>query len=144
MHLDQGNASSRKISRDGFARAGSSNVPTFRTRMPDRAPGSSAMDDPHSGQKWRRIGLPLPPMLLNVFNVPVILTFLLAGPNQCGKGAAGEPLAVATMADRPASGIRLGGVTHRAAKATAQNRHHPVAPLNLPSLLTLMRKLLAR
>jgi len=37
-----GNASSRKISRPGFAMVGSSNVPTFRIITPGRAPGSSA------------------------------------------------------------------------------------------------------
>jgi hypothetical protein len=48
---------------------GSSNVPTFRIITPGRVPGSSAIDEPHSGQKCRRIGLPLPPRLLNVLSV---------------------------------------------------------------------------
>src|SRR5262249_2658176 len=43
-----GKASRRKISRPGFARVGSSNVPTFRIIIPGRVPGSSAIDEPHS------------------------------------------------------------------------------------------------
>ena len=67
-------ASSRKISRPAFATVGSSSVPTFRIIMPGRVPGSSAIDDPHSGQKCLRIGLPLPPMLLNVLYVPSMVS----------------------------------------------------------------------
>src|SRR6516164_9301740 len=69
-----GNASSRKISRPGFATVGSSNDPTFRIITPGRVPGSSAIDEPHSGQKCLRIGLPLPPRLLNVLSVPSTIT----------------------------------------------------------------------
>src|SRR5437588_1421655 len=69
-----GQARSRKISRPGFAICGSSNVPTFRTIMPGRRAVSSAIDEPHSGQKWRNSGLPLPPGLLNVFSVPLIVS----------------------------------------------------------------------
>src|SRR6516162_374762 len=52
----------------------SSNVPTFRIITPGRVPGSSAIDEPHSGQKCLRIGLPLPPRLLNVLSVPSIVS----------------------------------------------------------------------
>src|SRR5215468_1661397 len=68
-----GSASSRKISRPGFATLGSSNVPTFRTMLSGRIADSSAIDEPHSGQKCLRIGLPLLPMLLKVLNVPSIV-----------------------------------------------------------------------
>ena len=49
--------------------------------------------------------------------------------NQYGKGAAGEFLAIAAMADRCARRVRLGCVTHRAAEATAFDLH--VDPLAL-------------
>src|SRR5437762_13813183 len=39
--------------------------------MPGRVPGSSAIDEPHSGQKCRRIGFPLPPTPVNVLTGPV-------------------------------------------------------------------------
>src|SRR5215469_6212201 len=42
--------------------------------MPGSVPGSSAIDEPHSEQKCRRIGLPLPPRLLKVLSEPSILT----------------------------------------------------------------------
>src|SRR5262249_18079592 len=64
-----GSASSRKISRPAFATVGSSNVPTFRMMTSGLVPGSSEIDEPHSGQKCLRIGLPLPPMLVNVFKM---------------------------------------------------------------------------
>src|SRR5262249_27977652 len=57
----------RKISRPAFATVGSSNVPTFKIMLSGRIDDSSAIDEPHSGQKCLRIGLPLPPMLLKVF-----------------------------------------------------------------------------
>jgi len=57
-----------------FTTLGSSNVPAFRIITPGLAPGSSAIDEPHSGQKCLRIGLPLPPMLLKVLSVPSIST----------------------------------------------------------------------
>jgi hypothetical protein len=53
-------------------------------------PGSSAIDEPHSGQKCLRIGLPLPPMLLNVLSAPLDRHRLLGHSNQRGKGAAGD------------------------------------------------------
>jgi hypothetical protein len=46
--------------------------------LSDRIDDSSAIDEPHSGQKRLRIGLPLPPMLLNVLSVPSILSAYLA------------------------------------------------------------------
>src|SRR5437660_739521 len=57
---------------------GSSNVPTLRIIIPGRVPDSSAIDEPHSGQKCLRIGLPLPPILLNVLSVPSIVSASLA------------------------------------------------------------------
>jgi hypothetical protein len=36
------------------------------------------IDEPHAGQKCLRIGLPLPPMLLNVFSVPSTVIASLA------------------------------------------------------------------
>jgi hypothetical protein len=45
--------------------------------MPGRVPGSSAIDKPHSGQKCLRIGLPLPPRLLNVLSVRSMVTAAL-------------------------------------------------------------------
>ena len=74
MTSTHGNASSRKISRPGFATLGSSNVPIFRIITSGRVPDSSAIDEPHSGQKCLRIGLPLPPMLLNVLSSPSIVS----------------------------------------------------------------------
>ena len=50
------------------------NIPTFRIILSGRVPDSSAIEEPHSGQKCLRIGLPLPPMLVNVLSVPSILT----------------------------------------------------------------------
>jgi hypothetical protein len=50
------------------------NVPTLRIIIPGRVPGSSAIDEPHSGQKCLSIGLPLPPMLVNILSVPSMVT----------------------------------------------------------------------
>ena len=66
----QGNASSQNISRAGVIDFASSRVPTLRTTMPGLVPGSWAIDEPHSGQKCRSIGFPLPPGLVKVFVVP--------------------------------------------------------------------------
>src|SRR5262249_1884185 len=38
------------------------------------------MDEPHSGQKWRRIGLPLSASLLNVLTIPRIWRAVLGRP----------------------------------------------------------------
>src|SRR5262249_12958748 len=38
------------------------------------------MDEPHSGQKWRRIGLPLSARLLNGLTIPRILRTVLGRP----------------------------------------------------------------
>src|SRR5262245_49229354 len=67
----------RKISRPGFATVGSSNVPTFRTMVLGRIADSSAMDEPHAGQKCLKIGFPLPPMLLRVLSAPSMVTACL-------------------------------------------------------------------
>src|SRR5215472_11434371 len=70
----QGNASSQNISRAGVIDFGSSRVPTLRTTTPGRVPGSWQIDEPHSGQKCRSIGFPLPPRLVNVFILPSIVS----------------------------------------------------------------------
>ena len=118
-----GNASSRKISRPGLAIVGWSNVPTFRIIKPGRVPGSSAIDEPHSGQKCLRIGLPLPPMLLNVLSVPSKVTASLARSNQRGKSAAGELLAIPAMANCCACWVDFGCIAYRAAEATSFDLH---------------------
>jgi hypothetical protein len=48
----------------------------LRTTRPGALPDSTATDEPHSEQKCRRTGLPLPPGLVNVFIVPVIASAL--------------------------------------------------------------------
>ena len=53
--------------------------------MPGCVPGSSAIDEPHSGQKCLWIGLPLPPMLLNVLSVPSIVTASLVARTSAAK-----------------------------------------------------------
>src|SRR5215467_13980289 len=53
--------------------------------IPGCVPGSSAIDEPHSGQKCLRIGLPLPPMLVNVFSVPSIVTASLVARSSAAK-----------------------------------------------------------
>ncbi|MGA9867121.1 MAG: hypothetical protein WBQ75_11870 [Acetobacteraceae bacterium] len=47
------------------------------------------MPHPHSGQKRRRIGLPLPPTLVKVFSVPVTLSAGAGTPTTVAKA---EPL----------------------------------------------------
>jgi hypothetical protein len=75
LSATQGSASSQKVCRTGITPAGSSNVPTLRMSHPGRRDGdSSASEEPHSGQKCRRSGWPLPPGLLNVFIAPSIVT----------------------------------------------------------------------
>jgi hypothetical protein len=49
---------------------GSSSVPPLMIMRPGWIVGSSAIDDPHSGQKCRNIALPLSAGLVNVFNTP--------------------------------------------------------------------------
>jgi hypothetical protein len=70
----QGNASSRNISRAGAKDFGSSSVPMLNIIAPGAFATSSAIDDPHSGQKCRTTGLPLPPGAVNVFMLPVTVT----------------------------------------------------------------------
>src|SRR5215469_6104481 len=74
VRCTQGKASSQKISRAGAIDFGSSNVPMLSTMRPGEALASSAIDEPHSGQKCRRTGLPLLPKLVNDFIVPLIVT----------------------------------------------------------------------
>src|SRR5437588_349797 len=73
VHLNPRNRVVAKNLPLGFATVGSSNVPTFRTMVSGRIADSSAIDEPHSGQKCLRIGFPLPPMLLNVLSGPSIV-----------------------------------------------------------------------
>ena len=127
-----GNASSRKISRPAFATVGSSNVPTFRIIIPGRVPGSSAIDEPHSGQKCLRIGLPLPPRLVNVLSVPSIVTASLFARTSAAKGASGEFLAIPAMAHCRARRVGLGGIAHRAAQAAAFDLHLDPLTLSYP------------
>jgi len=55
---------------------------------------------------------------------------LLVRPDQRGKGAAGEFLAIPAMAHRRACRVGLGGIAHRAAEAAAFDLHlDPLAPL---------------
>jgi hypothetical protein len=117
-----GNASARKISRPGFATVGSSKVPTFSTMVPGCIADSSAIDEPHSGQKCLRIGFPLPPMLLNVFSAPSIHR-LLVHPNQRGEDASSEFLAISAVAHRCVRRVAIGRVTHRAAQTAAVDLH---------------------
>src|SRR5439155_17508517 len=58
----------------------------------------------------------------------VELDLLLRDADQPRKGAAGEFLAVAAMADCGARRVGLGGVAHRAAQATAGDRRHRYPP----------------
>src|SRR6516225_8234685 len=64
---------------------------------------------------------------------------LLGHPDQRGKGAAGELLAIPAMAHRRASRVGLGCVAHRAAEATAFDLHlDPFAllPFRLPGRMS--------
>src|SRR6516162_8597748 len=123
-----GNASSRKISRPAFATVGSSNVPTFRIIIPGRVPGSSAIDEPHSGQKCLRIGLPLPPRLVNVLSVPSIVTASLFA-----RTSAAKALPVNFWQSRQWHTVALVGSTS-AVYLTAPQRQPPLISISTPLL----------
>src|SRR5215469_14145582 len=95
------------------------------TTRPGRVPGSWAIVEPHSGQKCRSIGFPLPPGLVNVFVVPSIVQCLPRHIEQSGECTACESLAVSAMADARRQWFSRCPITHRAAEATAlQLRHY--------------------
>jgi hypothetical protein len=102
---------------------GSSNVPTFRIIIPGLVPGSSAIDEPHSGQKCLRIGLPLPPMLLNVLSVPSIVTAFLVARTSAAKALPVNFWQSRQWQHRRARRIGLGCIAHRAAEAAAFDLH---------------------
>jgi hypothetical protein len=66
-----GRASSQNISRAIVTDFGSSSVPMLRITKPCESSVSSAIDEPHFGQKCLWISFPLPPGLENVSIVPL-------------------------------------------------------------------------
>src|SRR5262249_59171371 len=104
-------------------------VPTFRMIIPGRVPGSSDIDEPHSGQKCLRIGLPLPPMLLNVLNVPSMVSASLGTRTNAAK-----TLPVNFWQSRQWHTVALVG-SASAVKRTAPHRQPPeILAILLPSL----------
>jgi hypothetical protein len=69
-----GKATSQNVSRFGIADFGSSRVPTLRMIKSGLSSTSSAIEEPHRGQKCRKIDLPLLPRLVYVFIAPSIAT----------------------------------------------------------------------
>jgi hypothetical protein len=92
-----------------------------------RIADSSAIDEPHSGQKCLRIGFSLPPMLLKVLSAPPIVIASLA--TRTGAAKALPFLAISAMAHRCTRRVGLGCVPHRTAEASAFDLH--VDPLVL-------------
>jgi hypothetical protein len=91
--------------------------------LPGRVPDSSAIEEPHSGQKCLSIGLPLSPMLLNVLSVPSIVTASLVARTSAAKALPVNFLAIPAMAHRRARRVGLGCVPHRTAEAAAFDLH---------------------
>jgi len=88
--------------------------------IPGRVPGSSAIDEPHSGQKCLRIGLPLPPRLLNVLSVASIVSASLGTRTNAAKAL---PVNFGNPGNSCAGRVGLGGVAHSAAEAAAFDLH---------------------
>ena len=102
--------------------------------LPGRVPDSSAIEEPHSGQKCLSIGLPLSPMLLNVLSVPSIVTASLVARTSAAKALPVNFLAIPAMAHRRAGRVGPGCVAHSAAEAAAFDLHLDLLAL-LPSPL---------
>ena len=97
----------------------------MRIIVPGRLDGSSAMDEPHSGQKWRRIGLPLSAECLD--HSPD-LESRLGQAHHDAERAAGEFLAVATVAHTDEFRCRIRCIANRATKAAAIQFGHLLLP----------------
>src|SRR3954468_21293987 len=80
---------------------------------------------PHSGQKRRCCGLPVPPGLVKVFSVPV--TFSAGAGTPTTEGGAGEVLAVGAVAHADEDGLRVRAVAHLPAQAAAVDACHDLS-----------------
>src|SRR5438094_8055641 len=96
--------------------------------IPGRVPGSSAIEEPHSGQKCLSIGLPLPPRLLNVLSVPSMVSASLGT-----RTSAAKALPVNFWQSRQWHTVALVG-SASAVYLTAPQRQPPLISISTPLL----------
>src|SRR5262250_644530 len=91
-----------------------------------RIADSSAIDEPHSGQKCLRIGLPLPPILVKVLNVPSTVTSFFGT-----RTSATKALQVNFWQSRQWHTVALVG-SASAVYRTAPQRQPPLISISIP------------